>query len=248
MRKHLIFIAVIALVAIFAFGALGIGPASAGGTYTVQPGDSLFTIAARFNVSISQLATINGIYDVNTLTVGQVLVLPDPIAGASGQSPIVITSNTSGITGTTGAIYTPVYTTPIYTQPVVSYPAGTTVSTVTSYTSYTVRVGDFLASIADRFGTTPAAILSANFIPNPNLLYVGQLLTIPRTRTNVSPAPVVRVAPYYTNRYGRVYIVQPGDNLFGIAARFGRNVYSVAQANGILDLNTIYVGEPLAIP
>ena len=243
MRKHLIFIAVIALVAVFAFGALGTSPASAAGTYTVQPGDSLFSIAARFNVSISQLATINKIYDVNTLNVGQVLLLPDPIPGASGQSPIVITSN-YGITGTT---YQPAYTTPIYTPPVVTYPGGTTVTTVTTYTSYVVRPGDFLSAIADRFGTTPGAILSANAIANPNLLYVGQWLTIPHTRTNVSP-PVVRVAPRINYGSGRVYIVQPGDILFGIAARFGRNVYSIAQANGILDLNAIYVGEPLLIP
>src|SRR5258708_15130454 len=119
MRKHLIFIAVIALVAVFAFGALGTSPASAAGTYTVQPGDSLFSIAARFNVSISQLATINKIYDVNVLNVGQVLLLPDPIPGASGQSPIVITSN-FGITRTT---FQPTFTTPIYTPPVVTYPA-----------------------------------------------------------------------------------------------------------------------------
>src|SRR5260221_12999179 len=210
MRKHLIFIAVIALVAIFAFGALGTSPASAAGTYTVHPGDSLFSFAAGFNVSISKLATINKIYDVNTLNVGQVLLLPDPIPGASGQSPIVITSN-YGITGTT---YQPTYTTPIYTPPIVSYPGGTT---VTSYTSYVVRPGDFLSAIADRFGTTPGDILTANAIANPNLLYVGQCMTIPHTRTNVSP-PVVRVAPRINYGSGRVYILQPGAILFGIAA------------------------------
>ncbi len=46
----------------------------------------------------------------------------------------------------------------------------------------------------------------------------------------------------------RLYIVQPGDNLFGIAARTGRNAYTIAQANGILNLNAIYVGEPLVLP
>jgi len=242
MRKLLIFIAGIALVAIFAFSTFG--SAYAAGTYTVQPGDSLFTIAARFNVSISQLATINGIYDVNTLNVGQVLQLPDPIPGASGQSPIVITSNYGG-TGTAVA-FNPAA--PIYTPPGVTYPAGTTVTSVTSYTSYVVRPGDFLSAISNRFGTTPAAILAANAIADPNLLYVGQLLTIPNTRTNVVPVPVVRVAPVVNMSSGRVYIVQPGDNLFGIAARFGRNAYNVAQANGILDLNAIYFGEPLFIP
>ena len=79
MRKLPLFIAVLALIAIFAFN---IGPATAqsqGRIYVVQSGDTLFTIASRFNVSISELATINKVYDVNLLFVGQVLTLPAPL-------------------------------------------------------------------------------------------------------------------------------------------------------------------------
>jgi 2',3'-cyclic-nucleotide 2'-phosphodiesterase/3'-nucleotidase len=46
----------------------------------------------------------------------------------------------------------------------------------------------------------------------------------------------------------RVYIVQPGDNLFSIGARFGRDAWAIARLNGILNLNSIYIGQPLAIP
>src|SRR5262245_46164031 len=53
--------------------------ARAAGSYVVQPGDTLFSIASRFNVSVSELATINGVYDVNALFVGQVLNLPNPL-------------------------------------------------------------------------------------------------------------------------------------------------------------------------
>jgi LysM repeat protein len=42
--------------------------------------------------------------------------------------------------------------------------------------------------------------------------------------------------------------VQPGDNLFSIAARFGRDVYNIARANRLLNLNAIYIGQPLVIP
>ncbi|MEP7286700.1 MAG: LysM peptidoglycan-binding domain-containing protein [Chloroflexota bacterium] len=243
MRKFSLFITAIALIVTFAFSA---NTAHAqGGTYVVQPGDSLFSIAARFNVSISLLATVNRVYDVNSVYVGQVMTLPAQLP--IGTTQTLPTGSTSGQYGIGGPIINPlpVYTTPIYTPPAVVYPGGTTVTTVTTYKSYTVRPGDFLTSIAATFNTTPQAILSANFLPNPDLLYVGQVLTIPRTTTSVFPRPIIRPVPAPS---GKIYIVQPGDNLFGIAARTGRNAWSIARANGILNLNAIYVGQPLVIP
>src|SRR5258708_20625164 len=45
-----------------------------------------------------------------------------------------------------------------------------------------------------------------------------------------------------------VYIVQRGDTLFNIASRFGVSLSSLAAANGISNLNLIFVGEQLTIP
>lgn len=213
----------VVLIVLLAFGAR---PSRAAGSYVVQPGDTLFNIAARFNVSISELATINHIYDVHSIYVGQLLLLPNPLPASVYPTY-------------------PVYTPPVYTPPyptVPTYPGGTTVTTVTTYISYTVRPGDFLASIAARFNTTPDAILSANAIANPNLLYVGQVLTIPRTTTTVRPP--LRPRPVY----GNIYIVQPGDTLYLIGARFRRDIYTIARVNGLLNLNAIYAGMALIIP
>ncbi len=55
-------------------------------TYTVQPGDTLFKIARRYGVSVSQLAQLNQIYNINVLYAGRVLVLPD---GVQTQPPVV---------------------------------------------------------------------------------------------------------------------------------------------------------------
>jgi stage VI sporulation protein D len=45
-------------------------------TYRVQSGDTLSSIAARFGVSVQALINANGITDPNSLSIGQVLVIP----------------------------------------------------------------------------------------------------------------------------------------------------------------------------
>lgn len=47
-----------------------------GPIYIVQPGDSLYSIAARFSVSLDDLLAANGIADPNTLAAGQPLIIP----------------------------------------------------------------------------------------------------------------------------------------------------------------------------
>ena len=45
--------------------------------------------------------------------------------------------------------------------------------------TYTVQPGDTLGKIAAKFGVDTNALASASGIDNPNLIYVGQVLTIP---------------------------------------------------------------------
>lgn len=216
MRKLVFLVALVVLLTV------GLKPASAHTGYIVQPGDNLFGIAARFNVSISELATINHIYDVNAIYVGQYLMIPAPLPAPGGHY-----------------LPPPQYGPP--PPPQYGYPGGTVITTTTTYIYYVVQPGDLLDYIAQRYGVTTHAILAANYIGNPNLIYVGQRLVIPKTSGYISLPPPRPV-------YGNIYVVQYGDNLFSIAARFHRDVYKIARANGILNLNHIYAGMALIIP
>jgi LysM repeat protein len=120
------------------------------------------------------------------------------------------------------------------------------VQTAAADTNYTVRPGDTLAAIARRFGTTIQALAETNRIVNPNLIFVDQVLLIP-TGSNPAPAPVPAPAPS-PGQPGTTYVVQRGDTLFGIALRFGVSVQTLGQANGLANLNLIYVGQVLTIP
>ncbi|MCZ2839778.1 polysaccharide deacetylase family protein [Modestobacter sp. VKM Ac-2985] len=118
-----------------------------GGTYVVQPGDTLGSIAAGYS------ATWQEIYQANRATIG-----PDPNMLQVGQR---LTIPGAGGGGGGGGTPTP--------------PAGGT-------TTYVVQPGDTLGSIASGYSATWQEIYQANRAtigPDPNLLQVGQQLTIP---------------------------------------------------------------------
>ena len=99
---------------------------------------------------------------------------------------------------------------------------------------YTVRAGDTLAGIAQRYGTTVAWLTQTNNLANPNLIYVGQKLRVPCAPTD--PPQV------------RIHVVRRGETLSTIAAKYGTTVSAIARANGITNPNLIYVGQKLRIP
>jgi LysM repeat protein len=94
-----------------------------------------------------------------------------------------------------------------------------------------VRYGETLSSIGRLYGVNPYAIARANGLWNPNRIYAGQRLLIPAC------------CPY-----ARIHIVAYGETLLSIARWYGVSPWSIAQANGIWNLNCIYAGQRLVIP
>jgi len=62
-------------------------------------------------------------------------------------------------------------------------------------TTYTVQPGDTLSAIAAQYGSSVAAIAAANGIADPNLIFAGQVLTIPSSTSAVTTASVVTSVP-----------------------------------------------------
>lgn len=104
-----------------------------------------------------------------------------------------------------------------------------------SGTTYTVKSGDTLSSIAAKFGTTYQKIAADNGIANPNIIYPGQVLKINGGGST------------QTNNTGRTYVVKSGDTLSGIAAKFGTTYQKIARDNNIANPNVIYPGQKLII-
>lgn len=102
---------------------------------------------------------------------------------------------------------------------------------------YTVRAGDTLFSIANRFGTTVNALAAANNLPSNGVIYVGWSLKIPSRS-----APVTQ-SPNY-----RTHIVQAGENLLRIALRYGTTTQAIAYANNLPNDWLIHPGQRLSIP
>ncbi len=161
-----------------------------------------------------------------TLVTGLPTLTPTPAVGEEATPPPPVVSSPTSTPQTTP--------TAIATAPV---PPPTAVSGA-EVTYYTVQPGDTLSSIARRFNITVEALMRANDIPNPHSIDVGRELVIPKAGEG-PPTP----------GGGRVHIVQPGENLFRIALRYGVTIEDIVRANDdIVDPRYIYVGQRLTIP
>ena len=122
-------------------------------------------------------------------------------------------------------------------------------TSATNNNTYTIKSGDTLSGIAGKFNTTYTQLAQLNHISNPNLIHVGQVLTIRQTatqNTTVNRQESQQNKQQATTSNG-TYTVKNGDTLSQIAARFNTTTSALASSNHISNPNLIEVGQQLRI-
>ena len=152
---------------------------SSGNTYTVKSGDSLWSIANKYETTVNTLKSLNNLTS-DVLNVGQVLLIPNESSNGS--------SNNSS--------------------------------------TYTVKAGDSLWNIANKYGITVDELKNLNGLTS-NILNIGQVLKVPSG--------------------GNTYTVKSGDSLWSIANRYGTTVDTLKSLNGLTS-NTLMIGQVLNLP
>lgn len=105
-------------------------------------------------------------------------------------------------------------------------------------TSHTVSPGENLAQIAARYGLTVSDLIDANDLSNPDVLAIGQLISIPGGQDSSTGQGQTIVGSH---------LVAAGETLASIARRYGTTVEAIAQVNGITNPSQIFIGTQLTI-
>lgn len=216
-------------------------------TYIVQKGDSLWSIAKRFNVGINEIKNANNLTS-SLISVGQQLIIPG--AAPSDQTNVTYVvqkgdslwsiANANNTTVDEIANLNDLGSNTIYVGQILQIPnSGNNIVIPDTNLTYNVQSGDTLYSIALKYNTTPVAIMRKNNLTN-NLLTVGQTLIIPNDVESTGDNQ-----DQTDNE--NTYIVQKGDSLYSISRKFGITIDALKNNNNIVD-NTLIVGQELKIP
>jgi len=132
-------------------------------------------------------------------------------------------------------------------------------TTSSSSTTYTVKSGDTISAIARKFGLAVQKVLDANALTWSSIVYPGQRITIPGTRSTSaappSPSAPAPEAPLDIEEIGNAtpttpyyYLVKSGDTLSAIAKAHAVTLGSILDANKLKLASIIYPGQRIVIP
>lgn len=207
-------------------------PTLKGDYYTVKKGDSLYSIARLYDVSVEDLKTFNKLTS-NVLSIGQVLRIPD-IVEKSDTSVYYVKKGDSlyGIAKSYGVSVEDIKRLNSLSSNSLSIGQellipGLSSENTPSVKVYTVLKGDSLYKIANLYGISVDELKNANKLTS-SVLSIGQQLVIPDSANT------------------KTYVVKRGDTLYGIARDNNTTVDRIKSLNG-LSGNTLSVGQVLKL-
>ena len=161
-------------------------------TIQVLPGETLWLIAQNYNTTISAIATLNGISDPETLSIGQQLVIPVGFAEEIAETaPALAAEPGSGtsVESDGSVAITATATAGVATETPDDLANWHTIVPVS------IEDGDSLEAIAVANNTSVGAIMALNGLTDPNLIFVGVELLVPVGYQGDVPIPDVGLQP-----------------------------------------------------
>ena len=204
--------------------------------YTVQKGDTLYSIANKYGLTVNELKKLNNLTSDN-LSVGQSLIVEKLPSESTDINTYTVKSGDTlySIAKKFNTTVSNLMTLNNLTSSTLSLNQVLKVPTAESPTTdtyYTVKSGDSLYSIANKYGLTVDELKKLNNLTS-NLLSIGQKLKV----TNNSSS----------NNSDNIYIVKSGDTLYKIARMYNTTVTNLLELNN-LSTSNLSIGQKLVVP
>lgn len=207
-------------------------------TYVVQKGDSLYSIANKLGTTVSELKKENNLTS-NTLQIGEVLRIPTKEI-YEGEENVYIVKKGDTLYSIAAANNTTVdelkkannlTSNILSTGQLLKIP-----SALLPESTYIVKKGDSLYSIANKYNTTVDELKRINNLTS-NILSIGQVLKLPSDKVSDVEKEENTIS----------YTVQKGDSLYSIARKYSTTIDKIKDLNN-LTTNLLSIGQVLLIP
>lgn len=221
--------------------------------YIVKMGDTLYSISREYNISVLELKSINGLVGDN-LSIGQELRIP--LNGNSSNRDYVIYTvkvgdNLYRIAKNYNVSVDEIRMINSLSSDLLSVGQKLKIPVDIGeedikYSTYVVRSGDTLYSIARKFGMSVSNLMAVNNLEDTNL-QIGQVLKVEESSNDLEIG--LGLSCYgegYKEPSYLIYTVKKGDNLYNIARRYGVSVDSIMKLNN-LNSSNLSIGEKLKI-
>ena len=236
--------------------------------YIVQRGDTLYSIAGRFDTTVAAIMDANGLVDPHFIWVGQRLIVPSEcelihvvqrgetmysIAKRYGTTvaDILVASGLSNpdLIWVGQQLIIPVCATPTPTTvPTASTPSPTPTSTASSPAPEPTPTQS-PQTPTPTFTPTPTASTPTPMptsTPSSLTLTPGPTSTPSSLTPTATPTPTPTPSPTWSCEV--THVVQRGETVSSIARYYGTTVSVIVAANGLVDPDFVWVGQRLVIP